>query len=199
MSKPTFLYIKQHNKTGLLYFGKTQKNPQKYKGSGKHWRNHLKFHGNDVTTIWWCLFTDIEVCSEFAINFSKINNIVESTDWANMMLEDGINGKGSPGRKLSEETKSKISKANTGRKYSNEINKLKGLPGERNPMHGIHRTGKDSPHYGCNHSDDTKQILSEKARNRLRVVCPYCSKTVDVSNAKRWHFEKCKLFPTIDQ
>lgn len=44
------LYIKTHNITGLKYFGKTIKNPFKYKGSGKYWTRHLAIHGNDVTT-----------------------------------------------------------------------------------------------------------------------------------------------------
>lgn len=44
------LYIKTHNITGLKYFGKTIKNPLKYKGSGKYWKRHLAIHGNDVTT-----------------------------------------------------------------------------------------------------------------------------------------------------
>jgi hypothetical protein len=30
--KPTWLYIKQHTVTGLKYFGKTTRNPEKYKG-----------------------------------------------------------------------------------------------------------------------------------------------------------------------
>ena len=37
--KPTYLYVKQHNKTGLKYFGKTtKKDPLKYKGSGLYWK-----------------------------------------------------------------------------------------------------------------------------------------------------------------
>lgn len=195
----TYLYIKQHNKTGLLYFGKTSKNPEKYRGSGKHWRNHLKCHGYDVTTLWWCLYTEIEVCSEFAIAFSKINNIVESESWANMMIEDGINGRGSPGRKVSSETRNKISQANKGRKHSDEVNKSKGLPGEKNPMYGVHRHGENSPHFGHSHSEESKLKISTKAKNRLKSICPHCSKLVDVANGKRWHFANCKLLPTSEQ
>jgi hypothetical protein len=47
--KPTWLYIKQHNLTKLKYFGKTiNKDPVKYKGSGKHWTRHINKYGNDV-------------------------------------------------------------------------------------------------------------------------------------------------------
>jgi hypothetical protein len=44
MFKPTFLYIKTHSVTGLKYFGKTTKDPFRYKGSGVYWVRHLKVH-----------------------------------------------------------------------------------------------------------------------------------------------------------
>lgn len=43
--KPTYLYIKQHIKTGKLYFGKTVKNPETYHGSELHWKQHVEKHG----------------------------------------------------------------------------------------------------------------------------------------------------------
>ncbi len=46
-----YLYVKRHRKTGLLYFGKTTKNPLKYNGSGKYWKSHLRKHGSDVETL----------------------------------------------------------------------------------------------------------------------------------------------------
>jgi hypothetical protein len=90
--KPTYLYIKQHNDTGLKYFGKTTSNPEKYKGSGLYWTAHLKSHGNNVSTIWYERFNDKESLTEYAIAFSKENNIVESTEWANLKPENGLDG-----------------------------------------------------------------------------------------------------------
>ena len=90
--KPTFLYIKRHIVTGLLYFGKTVKNPNKYKGSGIYWKRHLQKHGSHVETLWYCLFLDAQTCSEFALLFSKNNNIVESSEWANLIDENGLDG-----------------------------------------------------------------------------------------------------------
>jgi len=58
--KPTYLYIKKHNVTGLKYFGKTVRDPLKYKGSGQYWLTHLKQHGNDVTTEWCKLFHNVK-------------------------------------------------------------------------------------------------------------------------------------------
>ena len=87
------LYIKTQNQTGLKYFGKTtKKDPNKYKGSGKYWLNHLKKHGNDVHTEILGVFESIEECKKIAIKFSTENNIVESKSWANLRMENGIDG-----------------------------------------------------------------------------------------------------------
>jgi hypothetical protein len=91
--KPTYLYIKQHTKTGLKYFGKTTKeDPVTYLGSGLHWKRHIKKHGEFVETIWYKLFTDEKSLIEYALNFSKENNIVESKEWANLKNENGLDG-----------------------------------------------------------------------------------------------------------
>lgn len=96
---PTWLMIKQHKTTGLLYFCKTTKfDPIKYLGSGKYWKRHLKEHGTDVDTIWCELFTDVETLVEFAISFSETNDIVKAKDvngnkiWANLEFENGLSG-----------------------------------------------------------------------------------------------------------
>lgn len=102
MNNKFYLYVKQHKITGLKYFGKTStKDPFVYVGSGKYWRRHLKVHGKDIETTNVWEFSDIESCEQFAINFSKDNNIVESTEWANLRPENGKDGKapGSPGLK----------------------------------------------------------------------------------------------------
>jgi len=95
----TFLYIKKHNKTGLQYFGKTNEvDPISYPGSGTYWKNHLKEHGNDVTTVWYEKFEDVVLLTNYAINFSIENNIVDAKDntgkkiWANLVMENGVDG-----------------------------------------------------------------------------------------------------------
>jgi len=90
--KPTYLYIKQHKDTGLKYFGKTTKDPFSYSGSGKHWRRHIKVHGENIETLWYQLFTDENELVNYALKFSKENNIVESKEWANLKNENGLDG-----------------------------------------------------------------------------------------------------------
>lgn len=113
---PTFLYIKQHSVTGKLYFGKTtQKDPIKYRGSGLHWKYHIKKYGKEhIITLWHELFENEEELTEFALDFSKKMNIVSSKSWLNLIEESGL------GVKHSEETKKKISTARKGKKHSDQ-------------------------------------------------------------------------------
>lgn len=99
--KPTRLLIKQHTITKLKYFCKSTRNDyMEYNGSGVEWSEHLKKFGKFVETIWVSEpFTDKTELKNFAINFSIENNIVESNEWANRIIETGIGGGGKPGTK----------------------------------------------------------------------------------------------------
>lgn len=41
-------------------------------------------------------------------------------------------------------------------------------------------------------SQETKDKLSIINKNKKNVSCPHCGKTMDIYNAKRWHFDNCK-------
>lgn len=102
--KPTFLYIKRHTKTGLLYFGKTvNKDVTKYLGSGSYWKAHIRKHGKEfVETLWYCLYLDENSVKEAADSFSEMYLIVESKSWANLIKETGLDRGGIPkGKKQS--------------------------------------------------------------------------------------------------
>lgn len=89
MFKPTYLYIKTHNITKLKYFGKTtSSDPTKYQGSGIHWKRHIKKYGYDVTTEILGYYLIEDECLAAAKKFSSDNNIVESTEWANLKSEE---------------------------------------------------------------------------------------------------------------
>jgi hypothetical protein len=84
------------------------------------------------------------------------------------------------GGTISEEHKEAIRKGRTGRKDSEEtkIKKSKARLGNLNPMYGIHRFGETSPMFGKIHSQETRIKLSEKAKNRKSFICDCCNKTV---------------------
>ena len=124
-----YLYIKQHQITKLLYFGKTTRQYiESYSGSGKYWKRHLKQHGTLIDTLCIWEFEDQIECTDFAIQFSKENDIVKSSKWANFIEENGLNGGYSGtnmlGKHHSEESKAKMINAATGRVMSESTKKL---------------------------------------------------------------------------
>ena len=126
--KTTYLYIKQHKTTGLLYFGKSSRSIDEmlnYSGSGTYWKYHLNKHGYQIDTIWHMQFEDKNSCEEFATFFSEYHDIVNSKIWANLRVENGLNGGHDKGIPCKPEIKEKLSKAFKGRIGKNKGIKLK--------------------------------------------------------------------------
>ena len=88
-----YLCIKTHNKTGLKYLCQTQKkNPHKYLGSGTRWLNHLRTHGNSISTEVVGKFRSKKNMIEAGRKLSKKYNVVKSRQWANLRIEEGDGG-----------------------------------------------------------------------------------------------------------
>ena len=94
MFKTTALYVKTHNVTGFKYFGKTTclQKIHSYKGSGIYWVRHLKKHGSNYQTELLGIWQNKESLIKFAHKFCKEHDIVKSSDWANIVLEEGLQG-----------------------------------------------------------------------------------------------------------
>jgi len=206
MSKTIYLYLKTHNKTGLKYLGKTVQNPYEYCGSGLVWIRHLKKHGNDVTTEILFETTDIEEFKKVSLEYSEKWEIVESKEFANLMVEQGAGGDTFSGKKhtpetikkiserkkgtiVSEETRKKLSEAGKGRVVSEET-KIKQVAMRR----ANNSYGKSK---GYTHTDEYKKHMSELRKNNnpgfsQKSICPYCKKEGQNAIMKRWHFDNCK-------
>ena len=99
--------------------------------------------------------------------------------------QDYVAWKGLSGRIGKEDLiRLKLSFVHKGKKDSLETKakKSNAKKGSNNPMFGTvspnkGKTGKDSPRWGMKHSEKTKRVLSEKAKNRKRINCEYCKKT----------------------
>jgi hypothetical protein len=89
LSRPVHLYIKTHRKTGLKYFGRTVEDPYLYQGSGAYWTRHLAKYGDDVSTVIVGTYYDDVELRTAAQNFSSTNRVAESTEWANLLPENG--------------------------------------------------------------------------------------------------------------
>lgn len=169
----TWLYIKQHNKTGLKYFGMTRnKDPVKYRGSGKYWAQHLKLHGKDVTTIWCQLFDNEQDIIDYAHSFSIENNIVESKEWANLIPETGDynkKGGGFGGRQHTVSAKEKISKAGMGR------------PGPRSMLNRLH---KESSKAKCSNTLMGRKFDKNYSNKTWKITSAQCD--IIVNNLRQW-------------
>lgn len=105
-----YLYVKTHLTTNLKYLGYTKRNPYKYKGSGIRWTNHIKKHGYEV---WTNIIFQSELKSEiiqYGAFYSKLWNVVESDEWANLIIECCDGGDTSKYINYSEINTSKTSK-----------------------------------------------------------------------------------------
>lgn len=83
------LYLKIHNVTGLKYLGQTKQDPYCYRGSGTRWRNHIKKHGNDVSTIILEQCENYDILNARAKLYSTFFDVVNSPDFANLIPEHG--------------------------------------------------------------------------------------------------------------
>lgn len=221
---PTYLYIKQHSVTGLLYFGKTTKiNPNKYAGSGKHWLRHIKKHGRKyIETLWYCLFIDQIELIKFATNFSIQENIVESELWANIINENGLDGApvGHIGHIFTDEEKERMSKCLIERWedpiYKQSLidaHKLRWTPElkekqskrlteefwteERKLEHSIKMTGQKR-------TDETKAKMSESKKNmsdetKAKMSTYWKGKPKSEEHKKKLSIPKRRVCRIIDQ
>jgi hypothetical protein len=199
--KSIWLYVKQHNVTGLKYFGKTSNNPHKYKGSGLHWARHLALHGNDVTTTWCELFTDKESLVEFALFFSEEFDIVQSNKWANLKAENGLDGnaKGTNNRKTTDKgikrTASTRAKLSTARKGKSAWNKgILHTPDTKNKISTSRKLKSADPTWNI------RPPCSKEKAEKIRLANTgkkWIHNPVNPSDRKQLNLEDCKSYIDI--
>ena len=74
--------------------------------------------------------------------------------------------------------------------------------GEKNPMYGKtlsedHKKKISQSTKGISKpmTDEHKKNLKCHSNNLTKVSCPHCGKEGQLTNMKRWHFDKCKSIP----
>ena len=88
------LMIKTHRTTGYKYLCVTTKEDYEgYCGSGVRWRKHLRAHGFDVSTeVLFAHHSRDEIFKSVCLYYSGVYDVVNSAEWANLILEDGNTG-----------------------------------------------------------------------------------------------------------
>lgn len=158
-----YLYVKTHNKTGLKYLGKTSKDPHKYLGSGLYWLKHLAKHGNDISTEILLATEDKQQIKEKGLYYSKLWNVKESLEWANLTEEEGTGGAIFKGRKHKLESIQKIKDSKKGVIFTEEHRK------KLSESHKGTRTGADNHFFGKSHSKESLAKMSESLTGKVRT------------------------------
>ena len=180
----TTLYIAEHNVTGLKYFGRTVNHhtiedlQKKYHGSGTYWKNHLKKHGDNITMKILHSSEDAELIKSLALMYSKFWNIVESSDYANLIIEDGTISCGMLGLKHSEETKEKLRLANTGFIHTDETKEKISVALKKYVKSEEHRESIRKQRTGTTQPDSVKDKISKKKLGCKWVKKGSVSKTI---------------------
>ena len=175
--KPTALLVVKHNTTGLKYFCKTTllDRVHRYKGSGTSWTSHLREHGFDVNVGILGFYVEEQRCLDAAKNFSEDNNIVNSNEWANAVVETGKNGCSMVGERNpfygKKHTPEAIESARL-KKIGRSVNKgayrspeqrakiSASLKGRKNPVVAAKLTGRKL-------SEETKAKIAEAGKKRI--------------------------------
>jgi hypothetical protein len=186
-----YLYVKTHNKTGMKYLGKTvASNPHSYRGSGKYWKKHINKHGNDVTTKILLKTTSEEELKQTGLFFSRLFNVVESSDWANLMVEAGGD------RKFTMEERKRMSDVRVGKPMSEEEKKRRSDTMKRKGILPPNHTGKKrSDEFKRKISDARKgKKLSEEHKEKLRgrTISAETKKKMSEKAKGRTHSEETK-------
>lgn len=176
------LYLKE-SPLGLKYLGKcVDVDPYKYKGSGVVWRRHLKAHNisaEEIKTVILFETEDKEELKKMGLYYSKLWDVVNNKEFANLIPEHGdggYTGNGfKKGVKLTEEHRKKLSDARKRYKHSPETNKKRAM--------AVSATKKGKPL-----TESHKQALKKpKDRRKNNTTCELCGKYTTKTVISRCH------------
>ena len=88
------------------------------------------------------------------------------------------------GKTLSEETRAKISAGGKGRIVSDETR--------------LKLSAANSGDLNCSKRPEVRAKISEAIKAKPKLTCPHCKKETNEINARRWHFDNCKLVKSRD-
>lgn len=164
MSEIYKLYVKTHSITGLRYLGQTIGDPFTYLGSGVYWKKHLDKHGIDHHTEVIRECRSKEELREWGLFYSRLWNIVESEEWANLKEEQGDGGR------QSEDVRKRIGEAgkgripwNKGKQIWNEFQRKE--IGQRNRERGPQSSDTIAKRVAKNTGRKRSQVSLERMRN----------------------------------
>ena len=215
--KTIYIYIKESPK-GLKYLGKTVRNPYTYLGSGTRWKAHIKKNNytyKDTKTTILYETVSKEKLKEVGLYYSKLYDVTNRKDWANLMDEKGDGGGQMTGKFHKESTKVLMGKSKIGdnnpMKRPEVVEKARksregyrpteetkektrqALVGRKRPVEVVEKIKKGLT--GRKLSSSHIKALKGPRKpygKQATVKCKYCQVEGGVNSITRWHNENCK-------
>jgi hypothetical protein len=173
-----------------------------YIGKGRNGRAY-KYHGHlslppDKSNI---IFLESNLSENHALYIEKflIKCYGRKDLGTGILLNRTDGGEGSSGYTHSDKALAKISAINKGKKMSEETKAKMSVArkGENNPNYGKHfseesKAKMSAARKGKKMSEETKAKISTSHINMQIVECPHCGKHGKCHAMKRWHFNNCK-------
>jgi group I intron endonuclease len=200
------IYKSVNTKTGKIYIGFDSNWPNRVrihksaskKQDSKFYRAIRKYDWNNFE--WSVIYqskdkqhTLKKMETHFINEYDSMKNGYNST----------LGGDGTFGYKVSDKTKKLISEGNkVSKPHTPEHNKKIGDANrgkKRKPLSDemklkISQATKGIPRPM---SEQHKKNLKCHQNNLIKLTCPHCNKTGQLTNMKRWHFDNCKLIPKV--
>lgn len=217
-------YIYKHTLNNKSYIGYTSKTIEKRlnehisnaeKGSPYHFQCAIrKYSKENIVTE--CL--EVIDTNNKALAGEREKHWIAYYDTVNRgynMTDGGAGGNTWKNNPNKEETSRKLSEANTGRKHSDESKKVMSEKAKNRPpmpkeaviraeekRKALRESGNYFSKEGLEKlravgrskvfNEEYRQKLSDTAKTRPQVQCPYCGKVGVRNSMIRWHFDKCK-------
>lgn len=120
-------------------------------------------------------------------------------------ISKGTSGANNPmyGKNHTDEAKKKMSEAVTGRTYHKVECEFCSKEIASNNLDNHIAVCKSNPNrfqkfkHKLPRSAESRQKISEIRKNQEKIKCPHCGGEATPPNAKRWHFDNCKLKPEL--
>lgn len=148
------------------------------------WKREILAEGTkeDCLKIEQRLLKQIDIRSDAFYNNARGSEVIFTDEVKEKIRQHHLGGSsGMKGKRHNEATKKKLSIALKNRVFSEDhLNKL------RKPNKNA--TNKKGPK-----SETHINNMKESAKKRENIQCPYCEFLGKPANAKRWHFDNCKL------
>ena len=94
---------------------------------------------------------------------------------------------------FSETSIEKIRQKHLGLKHSNETKQLQSNAklGEKNHQYG--KIKELCPNWKKVRSEETRNQIAKTLKNKPKIICKHCGKSIDIQNHNRWHGDNCKF------